>query len=177
MATKLQGLQLQELSFVTRPANKAARVLIFKHDDTAPNTETTDVFEVAQTSVTTFEKAQANFDALVQKRMREHNESEPTATERISRTLEGRRLYREAMLAHDVEVAKATTLLTYEKRDVEKVGAAVGAWSELDRLAKEHAAKTNQNFHQSYMQIIGTPQGQKLYAAGLTRPSIAGATA
>jgi hypothetical protein len=121
--------------------------------------------------------AEATLDVLVLKRQEQYpDESEATAMTKILATKAGQQAYAAMVYGKDLEVAKSSTLLTYGNRtDIKKVGsssadtqpAASDPWSRLDAMAKQHSVSHGTPFHQSYAAIIGTPAGQKLYAAGL----------
>ena len=121
--------------------------------------------------------AEAVLDSLVLNRQQQcPDESTAVAMTKVLATEAGQKIYGEMVYAKDVEVAKLTTLRTYGNRDVKKVGSSSSAntraaasdpWNALDEMAKAHSAAHSLPFHTSYAAIIGTPAGQKLYAAGL----------
>jgi hypothetical protein len=193
--TKLVNLKLEELSFVDSPANKNARVTIFKRADEQqsgePIVDPSGTFELIKSSSTsteseeamTIQKAEEKLDALVRKRRERHeDESQAVAMTRVLETPEGKAAYREMTYAKDIQIAKGSTLLTYENF-IDKVGdhstderaAAVDAWGTLDRMAKEHSSKTGLPFHKAYSAVLNTAKGKQLYAAGLA-PSAGAAT-
>jgi hypothetical protein len=187
MPTKLKKLVVDELSLVDKGANRYAKVSIMKRaePDVGGISKTEGLFEVDVAPTSQSSQPLDSFDALVQKRMHELGEDEPIATVKISQTAEGQRLYREAMLTHDVEVAKSTTLLTFGNRAVEKIGghsvaertAVTDALEKLDAMAKAEASKTGQTYYQAYARILSTPAGRALYSAACAKPSLASGAA
>src|SRR3974390_2004302 len=166
--TKLVNLKLDELSFVDSPANKGARVTIFK--SSTPIVDPSGIFELVKSSSTsteseeavTIEKAEETLDALVRRRQEQHDdESEAVAITKVLETPEGKSAYREMTYAKDIQIAKGSTLLTYEDF-VEKANSAderavgVDAWDQLDKLANDHASAHNMPFHQAYGAVLNT---------------------
>ena len=186
--TKLVNLKLDELSFVDSPANKNARVTIFK--SSTPIVDPSGIFELVKSSSTsteseeavTIEKAEETLDALVRRRRERHaDESEAVAMTKVLETPEGKSAYREMTYAKDIQIAKGSTLLTYEdcvekanRRIPDERAVGVDAWDQLDKLANDHASAHNMPFHQAYGAVLNTPKGKQLYAAGLTAPSAQG---
>jgi hypothetical protein len=194
-AMKIRGLCVEEISAVDVGANPQASILITKRSSATdvtkaaiypaqqnykserfadlksqPESEGYNMDEISKAAVT-----EAVLDALVLARQHQHpDETTPVAMSKILATEEGKKIYGEMVFAKDLEVAKATTLRTY---GVKKVGSssadtraaapASDAWTRLDEMAKQHSVSHGMPFHQSYAAIIGTPAGQKLYAAGL----------
>jgi len=184
MTTMLKNLSITEISLVKRPANKEARVLVFKHAVSAPLTETKNVFSVEQTedNMTAFTKGEADLDALVSKRREQHeDESEAVAMARVLQTLEGKTCYARMSHAKDLEIAKGSTMLTFEHRNIEKIGghsvaertSVTDALEKLDAMAKAEASKTGQTYFQAYARILATETGKALYSAACAKPSLA----
>jgi hypothetical protein len=205
-AVKLKGLRVEEISICDIAANPQASIIITKRSSAdvtkaaiypvqpangklpnfgglKPQPES----EVSMSEISKADATEAVLDALVLARQQQHpDETTPVAMTKVLATEAGRKIYGEMVFAKDLEIAKATTLRTYGNRDVKKVGSssadtrpappASDPWRKLDQMAKEHSSTHGMPFHQSYTAIIGTPQGQKLYAAGLAKPSAAGAT-
>ncbi len=191
MANKLEHLVLDELSFVDLPANKAARVSIFKRSDAPkPDPRITKAVQPSatlqqeQSDMSAFSKAEAAIDSLVRKRRERHeDESEAVAMTKVLDTAEGKRAYAAMTTAKDLAVAKRSTLLTFESRNVSiydvppDYAGSVDAWAKLDQMAKDEAAKTGSPFYIAYARVIDTPNGRHLYAAGCAAPSLAGTVA
>ena len=183
--TKLVNLKLDELSFVDSPGNKGARVTIFK--SSRPIVDPSGIFELVKSSSTsteseeavTIEKAEETLDALVRRRQEQHDdESEAVAMTKVLETPEGKTAYRQMIHAKDIQIAKGSTLLTYEdcvekanRNNDDERAVGVDAWDQLDKLANDHASAHNMPFHQAYGAVLNTPKGKQLYAAGLTAPS------
>ena len=130
----------------------------------------------------------AVLDVLVRKRLENHpDELEAVAMSKVLETKAGKQCYAKMAHAHDVVIAKATTLRTWGNRgatqndDAQNAGpdreTAVDAWSKLDRMAKDHAAANSVPFHHAYTAVLGTPKGKALYRQGCAMPSGAGGAA